>query len=81
MPLFNYSPFFPHSEPSSTDKEVLNLLRRNLFKNMLGLSKRTSTCLVSEMIRKDLEVLADEVSSSNTTKWDKIKELYTQTET
>lgn len=73
MPLFNPVLVLLNFEPSSVEKEVLNRLRRNLFKNMLGLSKRTGSKLVMEMIGKELDDVAKEVSSSNSAKWNKRK--------
>jgi len=73
MPLFNPTLILLHYEPSTTHKERLARIWRTIFKNVLGLTKRTSSELVMEMIGKGLSDLAKSVSATNSFKWESRK--------
>ena len=70
MPLFNPAIVLLHFEPSESHKKNLESLHRGIFKQFMGISKRTSNKLVDEMIRVDLRSLANSVVQMATSKWE-----------
>ena len=69
-PLFNAVMLLLNYEPGRTHQQGLVRLYRGLFKQFMGLAKRTSTELVEEMIGKDLLKMAEEECQIAKEKWE-----------
>jgi hypothetical protein len=69
MPLFNATAMLLNYEPSKTHEDNLIRTKRMLFKQFMGISKRTNSALVDDMLRKDLMYLADEEKKVAEEKW------------
>lgn len=74
MPLFNAATMLLKYECSKSQEDNLIRVRRIIFKQFMGISKRTNTELVEDMIRKDLKVLAVEEKRVAEEKWTARKE-------
>lgn len=71
-PLFIAAMMILDYEPSKTHRNDLVRLYRGLFKQFMGLAKRTTTELVDEMIGKDLLDIAREECQVAKEKWESI---------
>jgi len=69
MPLFNAATLLLDAEPSESHKLNLERLQRRIFKQFMGISKKTSNELVEEMMRKDLREIAKFEAKAATAKW------------
>ena len=69
MPLFNAALMLLKHEPSKTHKESLERTKKIIFKQFLGISKRTSTELVEDMLRIDINKKAELEFQNSLAKW------------
>ena len=76
MPLFNAALQLLKFEPSRTHKQSLERVKKGIFKQFMGLSKRTNTVLVDDMLRMDLQKIANKEEEINTEKWNNVKKVY-----
>ena len=58
-PLFNAALALLEAEPSETQRRNLEAVWKLIFKQFMIISKRTNTCLVNDMIGKDIRKIAE----------------------
>jgi len=69
LPLFNATMMLITHEESKTHRETLERSKKMIFKQFMGISKSTSTELVEDMLRVDIQEMAQQEFANNMEKW------------